>query len=312
MSTSGKDSKNHPSPCDQMSKSTSQPSPLVPPVAMSSPSLSLWSRKLALQSEELNTLLQTSTTKLQSHQQELNTLLNTCKAEITHSQKQIELTFSKRDDEVDAQLTVLRRLTQTTTDLLHTFEAKLTLLETLHTIHQKLHSHDLIFRDLEQGQKRLAIKQERMADEQGLQTNMLKDILHILGKIKTEKRVGLEAEREIQSSFEVVNDIKAVPVAGSKRQRRLLSDEEIRDDEGGGDGLEDHRFINRQYSIELLSIQEMKDTTRDSRVLAVEENGKASTGGGIGVGLGATMVERPMKRKLLSTMDVDQFSGDEL
>lgn len=99
MSTSGKVSKNHPPLCDQMSGSTSQPSPLVSPVVMSSPSLSLWSRKLALQSEELNTLLQTSTTKLQSHQQELNTLLNTCKAEITHSQKQIELGFLKRDDE---------------------------------------------------------------------------------------------------------------------------------------------------------------------------------------------------------------------
>lgn len=150
-----------------------------------------------------------------------------------------------------------------------------------------------------------------MADEQNLQTNILKDILHILGKIKTEKRVGLGAEREIQSSFEVVNDIKAVPVAGFKRQRRLLSDEEIHDG-GGGDGLEGHRFINRQHSIELLSIQEMKDTTRDSRVLAVEENGKASTGSSLEVGFGATLAERPMKRKLLSTMDVDQFSGDEL
>jgi hypothetical protein len=151
-----------------------------------------------------------------------------------------------------------------------------------------------------------------MADEQNLQTNMLKDILHIVGKIKTEKRVGLEEEREIQDSFEVVNDIKVVPIAGSKRQRRLLSDEEIHDDEGDGDGVGDNRFTNRQDSLELLSVEEMKDTARVSRVLAIGENGKASTGGGTGGGLGANMVERPMKRKLLSTMDVDQFSADEL
>ncbi|KAI5847083.1 hypothetical protein DFP73DRAFT_583733 [Morchella snyderi] len=295
-----------------MSKSISQPSSLAPSVAMSSPSLSLWSRKLVLQSEELNSLLQTSTTNLQSHQQELNTLLNTYKEEIAHTQKQIELTFLKRDDEFDAQLTVIRRLTQNAADILHTFEAKLTLLETLHTIHQKLHSHDLIFRDLEQGQKRLSIKQDRMADEQNLQTDMLKDILHILGKMKAEKRVGLEVEREIQDSFEVVNDIKVVPISGSKRQRRLLSDEEIHDDEGDGDGVGNCRFTNRQDSLELLSVEEMKDVARDSRVLIIERNGKVGTGGGVGGGLGTTMVERPMKRKLLSTMDVDQFSGDEL
>lgn len=67
--------------------------------AMSVPSLSLWSRKIALQSEELAALIQSSATKLLLHQEQLEELLKNCKIDIANSKKEIEAVSKQRNDE---------------------------------------------------------------------------------------------------------------------------------------------------------------------------------------------------------------------
>lgn len=65
---------------------------------MSVPSLALWSRKIALQSEGLAALVQSSSAKLLSHQEQLQDILNSCKAEIAGAKEEIEASTKQRDD----------------------------------------------------------------------------------------------------------------------------------------------------------------------------------------------------------------------
>lgn len=69
------------------------------PPAVSVPSLALWSRKLALQSEELAGLIQSSSMKLLSHQEQLQGLLNSCKTDIAIAKEEIEASAKIRDHE---------------------------------------------------------------------------------------------------------------------------------------------------------------------------------------------------------------------
>lgn len=97
-STPNKDGQSGASFWYQLSTDSSSQSPSVPP-AVSAPSLALWSRKLALQSEELAGLIQASSTKLSSHQEHLQDLLGSCKADVAAAKKELEATSKRRDNE---------------------------------------------------------------------------------------------------------------------------------------------------------------------------------------------------------------------
>lgn len=278
--------------------SSSSQSPSVPP-AISAPSLALWSRKLALQSEELAGLIQASSTKLSSHQEQLQDLLGSCKADVADAKKELEAISKRRDNEstcvclfvwstiltylltytpaVDSHLIIIRRLSQTISDVTSALEAKLSVLDTLHTLHKKLQSHDLLFRELAAGQEhllyvqqKLSAAQEAMAAKQGAQ---MKDVLRVLDQIQAP---------QVAAEVIAVKDSQPQPLK-SKRQRRLLSDEEMAGEYSAGAGY-------RQLSVELLPFVEAKEVDTVT---------------------GAVGLERPPKRKLLSTMDLAQFAADD-
>lgn len=83
----------------------------------------------------------------------------------------------------------------------------------------------------------------------------------------------------------------------SKRQRRLLSDDEVLDDILPGSR-------QRVYSTELLSIEEVR---RVNGAKDAEQRNEEDESGEVGGGSRGVIVERPLKRKLLSTFDMEQF-----
>lgn len=97
-----------------------------------------------------------------------------------------------------------------------------------------------------------------------------------------------------------VKDSQTQPVPRSKRQRqrRLLSDDELLGEFSSGSG-------HRQISMELLPFEDAR-RIREATVIESRERAVADAGGE-----GALNPERPLKRKLLSTMDVEQFTDDD-
>lgn len=178
---------------------------------------------------------------------------------------------------VDSHLIIIRRLSQTISDVTSALEAKLSVLDTLHTLHKKLQSHDLLFRELAAGQEhllyvqqKLSAAQEAMAAKQGAQ---MKNVLRVLDQIQAP---------QVAAEVIVVKDSQPQPQPlKSKRQRRLLSDEEMAGEYSAG---------YRQLSVELLPFVEARE---------------------VDAGTGAVGLERPPKRKLLSTMDLAQFAADD-
>lgn len=131
----------------------------------------------------------------------------------------------------------------------------------------------MLFRELAAGQEhllyvqqKLSAAQEATAAKQGAQ---MKDVLRVLGQIQA------AAAPHIAAGESAVKDSQ--PPMKSKRQRRLLSDEEMA---GEGAGY-------RQLSVELLPFVEAREADA------------------------AVGLERPPKRKLLSTMDLAQFAADD-
>lgn len=214
--------------------------------------------------------------------------------------------------EVNTHLTTLRRLAQTISDVINAFDAKLSVLDTLHTLHRKLQSHDLLFRELVighqqllQGQEKLFTVQETMAAKQKSQ---MKDILCTLDQIERgQDRVP--QTQKLTRSHEVA---VVLPITGEeitvkdsqpplvlpkyKRQRRLLSDDEALEEFSSDSG-------HRQLSMELLPFEETKEI---KEATAVEGGGKV-----LDVGGGLMGSDRPLKRKLLSTIDLEQFTADD-
>lgn len=298
----------------QLSTDSSQP-PSVPP-AISAPSLALWSRKLALQSEELAGLIQSSSTKLSSHQEQLQDLLKSCKVDVADAKKEIDATGKRRDNEstcsvstlisytrtyippaVDSHLIIIRRLSQTISDVISALEAKLSVLDTLHTLHKKLQSHDLLFRELAAGQEHLLHTQQKLSTAQetiaAKQESQMKDILRVLDQIEVRQSKAQDQACARGVAVAPGEDIAvkdSQPPLKSKRQRRLLSDEEIAREFSPGVGY-------RPLSMELLPFVETREITPVDRA--------ADAGG-------ATGLERPLKRKLLNTMDIAQFNDDDL
>lgn len=182
---------------------------------------------------------------------------------------------------VDSHLIIIRRLSQTISDVTSALEAKLSVLDTLHTLHKKLQSHDLLFRELAAGQEhllyvqqKLSAAQEAMAAKQGAQ---MKDVLRVLDQIQAP---------QVAAEVIAVKDSQPQPQPQplkSKRQRRLLSDEEMAGEYSAGAGY-------RQLSVELLPFVEAKEVDTVT---------------------GAVGLERPPKRKLLNTMDLAQFAADD-
>lgn len=137
----------------------------------------------------------------------------------------------------------------------------------------------------------------------------MRDILRVLDRIEK----GQGRIPQTQGLAYGHNVVAAPPVAGeeitvkdsqpqlvpskSKRQRRLLSDEEM---------LEEFSPISghRQLSVELLPFENVK---RIKEATAVERNER----GVADAGAGSMGSERPPKRKLLNTMDLAQFNADD-
>lgn len=301
---------------------------------MSAPSLALWSRKLALQSEELAALIQSSSKDLHSHQEQLQELLKSCKVDVADAKKEAEVTAKKRDNEstcsafhslyylavelklpvVDSHLIIIRRLSMTISDVINALDAKLSVLDTLHTLHKKLQAHDLLFRELAAGQEHLLYTQEKLSTTHekmaAKQESQMKDILRVLDRIERDQgRIS-----QSQALAYGHNVVAASPVAGeeiavkdsqpqlvpskSKRQRCLLSDEEMLEEFSPVSG-------HRQLSLELLPFENSK---RIKEATAVERNER----GFADAGAGSMGSERPPKRKLLNTMDFAQFDADDL
>lgn len=212
------------------------------------------------------------------------------------------LTVGLKSPVVDSHLIIIRRLSQTISDVINALDAKLSVLDTLHTLHKKLQAHDLLFRDLTAGQEHLLHTQEQLStaheEMAAKQESQMKDILRVLDRIeKDQGRVpqtqGSTHGHNVVPAFAeevTVKDSQPQPAPPrSKRQRRLLSDEEM---------LEEFSPISghRQLSLELLpfeSVKRIKETTADA-------------------GAGSMGLERPPKRKLLNTMDLAQFTADDL
>lgn len=160
------------------------------------------------------------------------------------------------------------------------------MLENLPILHGKLHSHDLLFGDLVAKQKGVLCAQEEIgiaisgiAVRQDEHTVILEKILRVLS-------TGRGGKVEVASEVSV-KDLQ--PQSLPRKRRRLLSDEGVR---CGGS-------VPREVSVELLGVGEKRGVEIVGREL---RSGKV-----IFMGKGGEVLERPLKRKLLSTLDVEQF-----
>lgn len=138
--------------------------------------------------------------------------------------------------------------------------------------------------------------------------SQMKEILRALYRIeKGQGRIaqtqGLACSREVAVMLPMTGDETTVkdsqpqPVLPkSKRQRRLLSDEEVFEEISSGSR-------DRQVSMELLPFEDAK-RIKEATIVQNSEKIVADAGGVMGL-------ERPLKRKLLSTIDLEQFTDDD-
>lgn len=139
------------------------------------------------------------------------------------------------------------------------------------------------------------------------QKSQMKDILCTLDRIeKGQDRIPQTQELTRRHEAVVlpitgeeitVKDSQPQPVLPKyKRQRRLLSDDEVLEEFFSGSG-------HRQLSMELLPFEETK---KIKEATVVERSGGVLDAGG-----GLVSSDRPLKRKLLSTIDLEQFTADD-
>lgn len=134
-----------------------------------------------------------------------------------------------------------------------------------------------------------------LAGQEGLGAT-LRSITRVLGEMqKVHVHAAAEVEEEVQETPEEGAIAREVPLTMQlKRPRRLMSDEEL---------LAEEAMFQREPSMELMLVEEVRQVRE--RTETIEKAAvTADNGGGFGV------LERPLKRKLLSTMDVEQFADE--
>lgn len=139
------------------------------------------------------------------------------------------------------------------------------------------------------------------------QKSQMKDILRTLDRIE-KGQVRIPQTQELARSHEVavvlpitreeitIKDSQPQLVLPKfKRQRRLLSDDEVLEEFSSGSGY-------RQLSMELLPFEEIRQI---KEATVVERSERVIDAGGV------MSSDRPLKRKLLSTIDLEQFAADD-
>ncbi|KAL7269691.1 hypothetical protein RUND412_007637 [Rhizina undulata] len=236
-----------PNPLTNAAEQTIPIPPTSNPSAAST--LPLWSRKLALQSEELRALIQQSVTQLKTQQDELRGLLQSSAEEVKHIKKDLETVVERRDEEFDTKLTAIRRLTQTTTDMLHSTSAKLSKLDLLSALEQRLQAHESLLQDIvqDQAEQKSALEEVlkllRKVDE-GMSLNSQERELHV-GKVRSVKSDSIPRSTTVVGS---------AGRAQTKRMRRLMSDEELA--AATREGLDEGLVLTRVVKRKLLSTQD--------------------------------------------------------
>lgn len=146
-----------------------------------------------------------------------------------------------------------------------------------------------------------------LSAKQDKQAETLHEVLSVLNRNQEnqkEQKQDEDADKEVAvltvDEVTVKDSQPQMPqsLPKSKRQRRLLSDDEVLDDI-----LPESR--QRVYSTELLSIEEVR---RVNGAKDTEQRNEVDESGEAGGGSGGAIVERPLKRKLLSTFDMEQFA----